>query len=51
MYDPAEVRAALEKAANDASLVRRVRPVILGVVILGALTMTTVLVLTRRRQA
>jgi cytochrome oxidase Cu insertion factor (SCO1/SenC/PrrC family) len=51
MYDPAEVRAALEKAANDASLVRRARPVILGVVILGALTMTTVLVLTRRRQA
>jgi protein SCO1 len=51
MYDAPVLRAALEDAAEHASLVTRYRPVILAVVVLGFAAVAWSLYVTRRRTA
>jgi len=48
-YSEADVRAALEKAASDVSLVKHYRPFSLGVALAGVLAVVVALVATRRK--
>jgi len=50
-FEEKEIRAALERAAADASLVRHYRPLILLVAVIALATMTAVLVVTRKKPA
>ncbi len=50
MYERDDVLAALKDAANKASLVRRFRPLIVGVVAFGLASVAWALAITRRRE-
>jgi protein SCO1/2 len=50
MFDPKELRAALERAVTGTSLVRKARPLLITISLLGLLTMIMVLVVTGRKQ-